>query len=143
MEWLRTLLSGLPLVPMLLSFAGGGIGAGVAAWNVRDWIFETIDRPAIVKATQDAAATIYEASAKAAQSAALLAKFKAIEALTEQFYRDKATDDAQRQARLDELQQENADYEQQMRARGRSYAFDQSDVDYLNGVRAQPGGAHH
>jgi uncharacterized membrane protein YcgQ (UPF0703/DUF1980 family) len=100
--------------------------------------FETVEKPAIIKATQEADAATYEAAAVAAQKAAELAKFKAIEAVTQQAQQQQALEDAANQAAIDELNKENADYEQQLRARGRSYVFDQSDVDYLNGVRSKP-----
>jgi len=100
--------------------------------------FEAVEKPAIIKATQEADAATYEAAAKAAQQAAELAKFKAVEAVTQEAYAQQQADAAAQQAQLDELNKENADYEQQLRARGRSYVFDQSDVDYLNGVRSKP-----
>jgi hypothetical protein len=100
--------------------------------------FEAVEKPAIIKATQEADAATYEAAAKAAQQAAQIAKFKAVEAVTQEAYAQQQADDAAQQAQLDELNKENANYEQQLRARGRSYTFDQSDVDYLNGVRSKP-----
>lgn len=128
---LRTILS---LLPYALTLAAGVVGG----WAGASYKFERFDRPAIVSDTQKADAEAYEHAARDAQRDAELAKYHALEALTQRMLEQKASDDARQQQQLDRLNQENANYAQQLAADGRSCPLTQSDIDFLNGVRAQP-----
>lgn len=134
----RGAIAGAPILSVVLALLGGTLGAGFGVHGVETWWFEHVKTPQIQKAQQAADAATYEDAAAAAQKATELAKFKAIEAVTQDFYEQQQVRDAADQAALDELNRENADYEKQLQARGRSYVFDQSDVDYLNGVWPKP-----
>lgn len=124
----------------LLPFAACLVGGGVASWGVRGWMFESFERPAIVRETQAADAAIYEKAALEAKRALELRNFKVIEQLTDHFYQQQAEDTAWQQAQLLQLNQEIADYERS--AAGDGDGLTQHDLDFLGGVLAQPAPAH-
>jgi hypothetical protein len=140
MELLRTIVAGLPLLPMLLALLGGGIGAGAVTWNLRGWWFDTFTRPAIVRETQAADAAIYEQAATEARRALELKNFRVLEQLANHFYQAQQEDQAWHQAQIDQLNQEIAAYEHGSTDTGRSLT--QHDIDFLGGVRDQPASAH-
>lgn len=138
---LGKLLAGIvrfaPLASVLVALGGGALTAGGAAWAIRGHLFDTFERPAIIKATQTADAVAYEAAADAAQKAFEAKLFKIADDASVDALQRQAADDAWQQQQVTELQQEIADYEKSLGPSGH-VGLTQHDLDFLSGLRQEP-----
>lgn len=129
--------------PLLFALGAGALAlvSGGGAWAARGWVFDTFERPAIVKAEQAQCATRVEAAATAAKAAEQLRQFRIGEQAYQQSAERDAEDKAWADARLAQLQRENEDYARERRKAGRICDLTRGDIDYVVGVR-DDGAAH-
>lgn len=136
------LLKALPAVLVLLvGLAGGSAVTGALSWA---WLAAVHDPAIRREATVTLTAAVQRAT-DAAIAAEQARQFRANEAATQQYLKQKALDDAAQQAKDDTLEKEIADYEREKSAAaaaapanataGGDCHLTQRDLDFLGGVQ--------
>lgn len=140
----RPLLFAAALASAFVSFGG--------TWIIRGWWFDWFEAPAIIREQRAICTAEVTAAAAEATRNEQARQFAIGERATEQFLRRQAEANADIQAQIDVIEQENRDYEKRLQASGRMCGLDADDLDYLGmhvesgdppgGGRAGFGGGH-
>lgn len=130
------------LVPgwvMIAVAALAAVPASYVGWVTRGFVFEWIEKPALVHQQQELCTAEVEKAAAEARAAEQLRQFRAAELATEQFIRQSESAADDRQAEMDVLQLEVERYAQLLSDRGRVCPLDRDDLTFLGVQPVEPG----
>lgn len=125
------LLLGLspPLLMLISSLSGAGLAlTGAKLWN--DWV----DNPGIVRTQEAICLSRVETAASEARRLEQYRQYAAGRAAAEEFIKQQLAAEKERQAQIEELENEITAYEQRLTEEGRSCRLSPSDLQFLNGL---------